>query len=1355
MARHSFTKPSITTTKPAYRMWKRHKQWLFGASLITSVVFGLSAVPVHADTESVPPLPVATTATEPADKGASPVEEPVEELKSSTTTGEVTPDSGPAATEPVTNTPSVNAPGAPETTAPEADDQPVANALKLEGMPAKIGYGSGIDKVKLTLKGTVEAGQTVKIRVPNSVFFGTVDPEGQVGQTDVKIEQNKADGSQLVTIHFNGPNNYIQSFNIPLKSNAYATPTPVEFGGTSDSAIIWQIDGGELHLLKFTQVMQPSFDITTVTRQFPSDGTTPLPNETIKTVLPNVDYAYRLKMNEANGVFDDDRRSALLNSGVNYTETTITVPTPPHFVLNEAKTRDLNHFDAANAGTTITQSGDAIIITVPAGAGSQGYQGGLGYAIVGSFNVDQTASDQVLTATGQVTVDQVINANGDKVHGESQSPWTETIAAAGQVGGNVSVSALGNRDSSADTDNLPYLVQDKDQTNDPLILNHFSFANHTAMALTDLTATITVPTGLVATGFKVPQAMVDQYLHETTSWTYVATLTDGTEQTGTIEGDALGKPVMMPQGQSIAKLTLRPNTVAPGGYVASTGTLNGNDGPTKQNDQRNDITLYGHLDQSVIVGTKLETAIDLSSSAGSDHATSTQIVVGTQAERATVTFYIYTSEKLRAPGGEGGFLYTAGGNTHATDTTDKIFEPIYYYVLPKGTRYREGSFDAWDMAKPAPTPKIDATQILDDGRQVVAIDYTGTGALVPVNKPTGKIYFDILPTAVSGTNLAYLYIKSPNVVLDANGVSADDLKKNPYTNDDNNLVKGTTDVYYMGAKPHTILAPTSIVPGQQEPVLDEAKSEVTLFSQLVNGGSNDSVAGVHIINIPAFLDEANTFAAHLTGPIALPEALKDFAGVKVLYSQTKVTDTKHPPVPGDSGFVEADQVPADGWSKIQSVYIALPPLPGGTDALIPVHLTYDPATAKFTDETWLETLTYPSGSLPTVINKIKAEAATISGDVTTQFHFTDTKGKDQLIQLPDMTQHFTDTENPFPEQDQLPALSDTALAAIPKGYRLVADSAKLVVKDPTGETSDEVGFGKPLISAFTNYAVQYELEPDPDFKGKVSVVVAIADESGKIIETRKPQALDDKPVNDAYTVDPADYAPDGYEYLKLGDDSKPLSGKYQAEAQTVTLVYHKKQGGTDNGNHGNGNGGSDNGGGDQNGGSNNGSSDNNGGDNQNGGTDNNGGDNQDGGANNGTDDNSGSDNNGSDGQNGGANNGTGSGSTDEDNGGEGNDTDNPTVDPDQEPTQTLPGTQQEEVVTTPTAPTPDLSGQSNGAPERQSQGLLSPVTPAQTDSQPEADSLPQTGNRNQAGLAIIGAALVGLIGFLGFRRKAH
>lgn len=207
-------------------------------------------------------------------------------------------------------------------------------------------------------------------------------------------------------------------------NNYHQQNAPMTIIGESTRTITWtrqragETKPTQLPSLTITQRVQPAMAPTVPERTSPDPDSAPAVNG-------KTDYTYLFNVNEADGVQDDTSyASARVNSAANY-GTTITIPTPPHFILNEQGTMDANKFGDK---TTISQPGGEghdIVITVPKGSGSQNYQNAPGYYLVGQINADNTTTKQTFTASGNIVVNQTyVDVDSKTQHLIKQIPDT-------------------------------------------------------------------------------------------------------------------------------------------------------------------------------------------------------------------------------------------------------------------------------------------------------------------------------------------------------------------------------------------------------------------------------------------------------------------------------------------------------------------------------------------------------------------------------------------------------------------------------------------------------------------------------------------------------------------------------------------------------------------------------------------------------------------------------------------------------------------------------------------------------------------------------------------------------------------
>ena len=921
-----------------------------------------------------------------------------------------------------------------------------------------IGYGSGATTLVVNFSMNAVAGDTFTITIPAG--GAVIDNAENAKVTTLTAAQGTTtrstgkDGSLVVTNHFIAAGSYQQAITMALKStyNGQASPAP-DIGTTTQTGFYTKNDVQQ-GTFSLTQVVNPQAKPTAPTRVNPQTD--------VVAVLPNQNYVYEFRVNENTGVDTQDRYySALINSGVNY-GTTITLPVPTGFTLNEALTKQINGF---TDGTTITQpggKGNAIIITAPKGAGLQSWQNPRGYLLVGAYDITQAAATSTLTASGAATVVQQHSDDPtDTVTYTANAAWTEQLLGANETGeAAAKVTVNGNSSSTPEQ-----LVLDQDTSNDPANLGRFSFTYQAPAAAKDLTITATIPNGLAVNQVKVPtlQYSTKGYLPDTTIYAYTLTLQDGTTETGTV---AAGGTIT--SSGVIRQLVLQPNTIEAGATVG-------------------DFTLMGHLaatyddGTAVKVGDQLKTQVTVAQNGAT---------IGSADFTQTVKKpFAFAGGQVRqddkSAGAIGGIMQLAGSGDYP-HTANTVFEPILYFVLPKDTSIENMATNlttADDKQGLTTTPgHPTVTQFkADDGRTVVEFDYTGTGE--SVNTTTygtgGYITLRNLADALAGTSDGEIYMTSPTTTIqphmflgkvtdlsltagDANAVLLD---KQPWSITTVSSVYGAASAQGDEANPtdNASLASTSTKP-------------LTFYVTLANttGIANGPVGMA--VNLPVTGQNGSTYTFNLTDPVTLPAGITG----TVYYSTNQADLSKEQTKMDLTGYVTADQV--TDWSAIRSVYVAVDTLApnSSTGRLALVGATSLPVSEEIGTEGYLQTGFFAQSLAVMAQQQAASIKITRESNLTTRVHYTDANGQDQYIILPDLKQNLAEkTDRVFANlPTTAAALSAADQALLPQGYKFVDNKITLYAKDGKTKLATLADNPAVLMSAEAEDGyLQYELQP--------------------------------------------------------------------------------------------------------------------------------------------------------------------------------------------------------------------------------------------------------------------------------------
>ncbi|WP_390409942.1 mucin-binding protein [Lacticaseibacillus jixiensis] len=1051
------------------------------------------------------------------------------------------------------------------TAAPAPAPAPASNASATVDIPTTtLGFGTSVAAGKdmtALFNMTGHAGDVFTITIPAVHaawnFDGSkVEPlPAAVGTTE--RTQNTENNTWTITNTFKADASVTQKLMLHVYGNYHPDmPTsPFNDIGTTTDQITYTVNGDKQTPITMTQTVSPKITINPIVREYPKGD--------LGNLLPQTDYVYQFTTPEVSGTHDaTSDPTGGINRVVNY-GTTITIPVPPHFVLNTDLTKQLNHF---NDQTTIAQPGGAgsdIIITVPKGSGFT-YHGD-GYQLVGKYDVAPTADPKPLTASGPATLVQKLGDGEDAptLTATAKNPWSETMQPAGdgdgsdlKVLGDVQVAGNG----SVASDKLT--LASEAETSQPLhFLNAFTVSYQGLLPQTKATLTITVPDGFDATGMQVPSEQIDgtaAYMPGTTSYAYTLTLADGTTQSGTV---GAGGTFTRSGDSPIRKIELTPNVLAPGAHSKNYRDDDGNltDG----------MVLLGTLSKTydsgapVKPGDQLTTSIAISVVGASEikGSLTTQTVVGLQAHVAGWSNAIDDDSSF--PG-----KIKAGEITLASgiygQTTNLIKEPIMYAVLPPQLH---GYVDEASVHG----AKV-STTTLEDGRTLIAFDYTGTGISVDTSKPTrsySRVFFDNLPDAVAGTYPLQLLVYSPNTPLQKDLAKVTDpilLKSVP---------AGTLDYYNKNWKIDMADARFSAAlaqGNQDESPAAAGVSEIhgykagNFYVNMIDATSTDATKAFEVVNLPqAGDDQGSTFNFRLSGPVVLPSTFANGSPMNAtaLYSTERATLNADQTTFPTNGYVPKELV--TDWGAIKSIFINVGTIPSRTET---GRIQIPGVDETILDDDgrvgYLQTAFYASNAPALLSTKDSAAKITVTATdtVTARLHYKK-DGQDQYIDLPDLTKQYADGKDTMQEADFPQTLDAASTALIPEGYHLVENSRTVLNLGNGGKEYDATHpngtatFGQVAKYDFDGDVVQYELTTDTP---KADLTVKYVDDDNNQVVVPVP---DLKPISGEVGA-AGDYpvkVPVGYELAKDKDGEVHNTVHYMITADdtdniTVHLVHH-------------------------------------------------------------------------------------------------------------------------------------------------------------------------------------------------------
>lgn len=939
------------------------------------------------------------------------------------------------------------------------------------------------------------AGDVYTVTIPKD--NGVLEFQGKYGtlpsaQGTTTLTKN-ADGTSTVTDTFKedvaGTTNLTIQYH--LRTNYNAQVTPLNTIGDMNEEVWIAKNGTVVDTASFETSVKPSATPSAVTQVQVGNGTG-------TTVVPGSEYIYNFAVKEVSGVLDSaEYPSTLVNAAVNY-GTTITIPVPAGFTLDEAATMSINSFDTGDT-TTITQVGGAggdITIIVPKGDGNQGSEGSSktsGYKLVGTFADTQTASAQTLTASGVATMVQKWDDDGTNTYTVSNdTPWSVTLAGSDDTSVKTASSSITLRGNSSAQPTQ--LVLSDDVSYQYLLTAAFQYQG----AATDgASITLTIPDGFNATAVQVPEtaSSATTYLPDTTSYTYTMILADGSTESGTV---AAGSTVTSTNG-AIRSITFAPNELS--GW-STTGT------PNLTNTLNISSTTNKTVDGSFfeVIGTLSSTYDDGSAVKNGDAFTATATITTpdtdpvTQSVTQTVTTPVsvataYVYQGNENAGEEGGYFALLGSTSIANMTTSKIYEPILYYVLPSAVTVESvtGTQDAKVTQDPS-----------DDGRIIVTIDYTGTGESVDMSTGTGdnnvvKVINNA--DAMSGEYPYDLYIYSPNTQL-----AQTTLVK------DASLTGGHADAVQMmlggGNWKWTILQATTTsqftqaqgddaAPVQNATADKNSTAQLSFDANIVNT-AGDAGSAALVVNLPETGDKRGSqYTFDLTGPVTLPDTFTTTSGKTAVLSGTVLYSTSRNDLVASStaadltGYVTADQI--TDWSTVRSILIKLDSLPAQVSTgRIVFNGTVEDMVDQGQKTGKLETGLYLGSAKVAVDSATDAATLEITGSSTikARAHYVDDDGNDQYIDFTDLDQTLLDNTDTVPELRSF-VLSVAGTADIPTGYSLVSTPPTYV---------DSKNDGAPVAGATVTNAddgdyVQFELEAS-----SVTLEVHYVDDTGATVK---------------------------------------------------------------------------------------------------------------------------------------------------------------------------------------------------------------------------------------------------------------
>lgn len=1028
------------------------------------------------------------------------------------------------------------------------DDQGVTLSISKN----TLGEGGQLGKSGITVKlsGAVNAGDIYTIKVPNLgwIYQDVTDsqlmtPGALGGFATAKKTTEVIDGynyndyqitfSQGVTI------DNIKGFQIIINNGSNGRGVNGLADDIKDGKfyqkIYWshssQADPSKIvenSSLNFTRIVETGFNNPSLKLTSP-DGSK------ITKLLPNTNYQFTLSVNQSMGVNGrDDSLSRQVHSARNL-GSVITIPTPKGFVLDPVLSMQSSAIDGTKNKTTIKQIGGAggdIVIKVPKGSGRQGYENAPGYVLVGKFDIERPTTTTTLTAKKDIKItEQVLTKDGTKYISATIDPWQVKILGSDEVPteGKLTIQIWGNNnvggrvektDNSGKTENVGYSGQFT-QTFPTKIVNYFNFSNDTAIDFeNNLHLNFDFDDGLAVTALGTPK-LDDSSRYKTRSYMYYLTLADGSKVTGKV---AAGQKIT--SSIAIKNADLVPDFWAAGahGYSYVNYVINGNNG-TKQKEMEDNFTAYGYIsdklnnENSLPNNTIVTSTFKVSSSIFNNNTFYSVIDNQRVLSKDTIKSDLkasgnqnsnnhYYSPSIDYTKGDYGTIgLTATDNSNKV--SDRIVEPIFYYVLPQSTNFtgdintikslNRGITD--NSSKLQIKPKL--TTYMVGKQQVVKLDYSGTGFVFDAGTQPNNAQTNVLPIAIDadaepGSYTWNVYMYTDTGIVGTNPIENKDDIANRYTQnivDQAKAAGGSGALYQIGqgnwviATPPVAYAPNTVQGNLDVKAVANGKSddkgseEMSYSAQIANYSSGELKNPYMLVNFPQ-KDSSNTsFTFKLTGPeefIPLGNKVTsdDFVTYYSTETQALPTTKDRGKTPDLTGYVTAAEV--TDWSKVKSAIIKFnTSLPAGS---IIGQIVFKGKDSNLKTDAG-KTGYFRAAVMGETINPFLTENTSIKvvgkSTVNTRLHYQDTDRQDHYINVPTMTKEYNDNVDPMNSSDF--DLNSIPKELIPDHYELVANQTPSIINNEDGNSKDATAeFNKTVTYAFDGDTVQFELVPKID-----------------------------------------------------------------------------------------------------------------------------------------------------------------------------------------------------------------------------------------------------------------------------------
>lgn len=975
--------------------------------------------------------------------------------------------------------------------------------------------------ININLSGTFQTGEVYSITVPvttfgidDSNFNNTIIVNrGVISKSDQTVDGQKYRNYKLtVSNDFTTTTGFklvISDGNNYTGQAAATSSNAIDPAGEVKREIAWGYvdpDKGEVKnkSLYFTTIIKDSMHPT-------FNQAKPSPNK-VTQLQTNTNYDFQLNINQPTGLQNDTSYgSNKVNSAVNM-GTTITIPVPGDFLIDPDASLRASGL-VPDGKTTITQekAGADIVIKVAAGAGAQYYNYATGYHLVGKFMQPVEPFDnKTYNADGKIKIDQKVRTTDgiSTISATIDKPWSVNLVGPKVTPkqGDLATQIVGNNGSNT-------LIQ-KQETN---IVNYFGFTNDTSISFTNsLHIQVGFDENLAVTGIKTPD--INATLRPgLTSYQYVIEVVDKATQKHrfiTASVDA-GQVIAAPTGTTIYKADILPNYVEVGATTKMGGALSGipdsNSGSTTQNEDPDVFEAYGYISDklnnmaTLPPDTTVSTKIAIRSADFNDNQTANsavdQKVLGLDSLTAAMQAYGYQSSQSYDPTNP---TKSAGTidmhfDTDPKATTVKVFEPIFYYVLPKYFSFSGGWDAVQDKAKDANTGKVIEPKFetyMVDGRQVVKLDYTGTGFNYNTNDSQShdKLSITIDPDGVAGDYYydAFVYTKSgmSHYTTKYTANNLDDQTKAFTENITNSDTPGSLyKLVYLYGNKFTIKSPViayvpNMAQGNEDPKAavkgtSDTKGDGTMYYyvNVANYDVNVIKDGMLLINVPLASDNSTSFDFTVDGPVTYDASYdKTFNdGFTFYYANDvqRLPSTKEKGIqPSLDNYVTGDQV--KDWSKVKSIIVKFSKdIPAADQIGRFVIKGHDPNFKSDAGKTGYIRVALTGSNFTPFVSTDTGIQIVGKSTIDTRLHYVDANGEDQYIEVPSMAKTYVENKDVMNLADFDPKNIPSTL--IPENYELSSSIPSFIITNSDNEAQN-AGFGKQVKYYFNGDIVQFELK---------------------------------------------------------------------------------------------------------------------------------------------------------------------------------------------------------------------------------------------------------------------------------------